>query len=744
MIDVIEINRRTDSIFQKKSYTVTNEIVLKNPTKNGYVFEYWYDSNNEELVNGTIVKGSAGDVVLYAKWAPMKFTLSYDSNGGTGEMASKEADMGTTFTLAPVTFTNGTYKFAGWSRTKGGTPEFSNGAIYTMGASDVTLYAVWVNTEYTIQWVLNGGQNNPDNPTGYSSNVGTTMFFDPLNRTGYTFGGWYTDSECKTEPIKSIEPGNRTNYVIYAKWTANQYKVTFKPNNGQANIETWVTYDSPYGYVPNVTLKGNTFRGWYYNDSVGIASTSIVNVAQNHVIEAKWQVNTYTISFNANGGTGNTNSKNIVFGTTYGTLPSVSRPGYEFLGWFDDNGIKINTYTIMNTDKNHILKAGWKALKCYINLGGDATGYYVEYSDGYDKPRATFGLPTPSKAGHTFGGWYLNDYYGPRIFSDTMIDYYQEEYKLVAEWYVNWYTVTITSEGEKGGYITDSYGNVISSGTSYAYGTWVQFNVHYNGDENNWWSIGGTTQSEGSVGWTIYDNVTIVVHSDKSCVASGTMITLADGTQKKIEDVKEDDILLVFNHETGKYEAAPILFIEADGWQEYNIINLEFSDGTKSRIIAEHAFFDVTLNKYVYIGNSSYHKYVGHEFAIMDEQMNMTTVTLEKAYKTYEYVGCYSLITSYHANYFVDGLLSIPGGINGIFNFFEYGENLAYDLEQMEKDIEKYGLYTYEDFAEYVPYEVYEYMFPAKYYKIAVGKGLITFEGILELIEHYLVAHGYA
>ena len=59
----------------------------------------------------------------------------------------------------------------------------------------------------------------------------------------------------------------------------------------------------------------------------------------------------------------------------------------------------------------------------------------------------------------------------------------------------------------------------------------------------------------------------------------------------------------------------------------------------------------------------------------------------------------------------------------------------------MAKDIETYGLYTYEDFAEYMPEEVYN-MFPAQYFKVAVGKGYITFDEIVSLIERYLVGHG--
>ena len=60
-----------------------------------------------------------------------------------------------------------------------------------------------------------------------------------------------------------------------------------------------------------------------------------------------------------------------------------------------------------------------------------------------------------------------------------------------------------------------------------------------------------------------------------------------------------------------------------------------------------------------------------------------------------------------------------------------------FDAEMMQSDIEKYGLYTYEDFADYLTYEQFA-AFNVQYFKIAVGKGNYTYEGILALIDNYL------
>ena len=211
------------------------------------------------------------------------------------------------------------------------------------------------------------------------------------------------------------------------------------------------------------------------------------------------------------------------------------------------------------------------------------------------------------------------------------------------------------------------------------------------------------------------------------------MITLADGSQKKVEDLTTEDRLLSFNHETGEYIETAILFIENDGSNWYNVINLEFANGATTRLIYEHALYDLDLNKYVYITEQNFADYVGHLFA----QQDGTATELLNAYITNEYVGCYSLVTEYHLNYFIEGMFSIPGGIEGLFNIFEYDENMVYDAQKMADDIETYGLFTYEDFADYGVSEEMFNAFPTKYLKVSIGKGYITMERIEYLIQRY-------
>ena len=84
--------------------------------------------------------------------------------------------------------------------------------------------------------------------------------------------------------------------------------------------------------------------------------------------------------------------------------------------------------------------------------------------------------------------------------------------------------------------------------------------------------------------------------------------------------------------------------------------------------------------------------------------------------------------TANHLNFVVDDMLSIEGGLLGLFNIFEYDPStLAFDKEKMQTDIDKYGLLDYEVFEKYFPKQIYD-LLPCKYLGVSIGKGLITWD----------------
>ena len=85
----------------------------------------------------------SADITLYAKWNPKKFTVTFDSNNGTGETAAQEFFYKVPQRLAENTFSTNGKDFLGWAKTSGGNIAYDDNSEYTIGAADVTLYAVW-------------------------------------------------------------------------------------------------------------------------------------------------------------------------------------------------------------------------------------------------------------------------------------------------------------------------------------------------------------------------------------------------------------------------------------------------------------------------------------------------------------------------------------------------------------------------------------------------------------------------
>ena len=204
-----------------------------------------------------------------------------------------------------------------------------------------------------------------------------------------------------------------------------------------------------------------------------------------------------------------------------------------------------------------------------------------------------------------------------------------------------------------------------------------------------------------------------------------------------VESLTGNEELLVWNLLTGKLDTAPMVFIDSDPAAMYKVINLYFSDGTQVKVISEHAFWDLNLNRYVYLREDAA-QYIGHWFNKQGAN-GWTKVQLIDVVVQEEYTTAWSPVTYGHLCYFVNGMLSIPGGIEGLFNIFEVDpETMMYDMEQMQADIAQYGLYTYEEFAAIfpIPEEIFD-AFNAQYFKVAIGKGMLTLERVGQLIERY-------
>ena len=223
--------------------------------------------------------------------------------------------------------------------------------------------------------------------------------------------------------------------------------------------------------------------------------------------------------------------------------------------------------------------------------------------------------------------------------------------------------------------------------------------------------------------------------TESTCIIKGTRILTPNG-YRYVEELKQGDLLIVFNHYTGKFDTSPIVFNDYDPKENFHVLYLTFSNGDKIGIVSEHGYFSTTKNKYVYITEVNVRNYLNDTFLAIDDEGLLKEVRLISFEIIEQNIQVYSPVTFKHLNLFTEKMLSMPGGINGIFNIFDMDKNHIVDKEKMNDDILQYGMFDYKDFEKYMSENFYE-AFNGKYLKVALGKGLLSKNKLAFLIEKY-------
>ncbi|MBK7452259.1 MAG: InlB B-repeat-containing protein [Anaerolineales bacterium] len=166
-----------------------------------------------------------------------------------------------------------------------------------MPAGDITLYAKWTANSYTITFDSNGGSVVTAITQPFGSAVSAPI---APTKTGYTFGGWYSDAGLNTAYTFTTMPA--ADITLYAKWTANSYTITFDSNGGSVVTAITQDFDTAVTAPTAPTKTGNTFGGWYSDAGLNTAYTFTTMPAANITLYAKWTANSYTITFDSNGG----------------------------------------------------------------------------------------------------------------------------------------------------------------------------------------------------------------------------------------------------------------------------------------------------------------------------------------------------------------------------------------------------------------------------------------------------------
>ncbi len=225
-----------------------------------------------------------------------------------------------------------------------------------------------------------------------------------LEKEGYEFVGWFTEPDGGGNQITNDMPTDDTIKKLYPHFIPKEYEISFDKQDGTESDKIKVTYDSVYENLPIPEREGYTFGGWYLDTDYTeeIRNGDKVKITDNTNLYAKWIPNKYTVTLDGNGGSVTPTSIEVTYNYIYSGLPTPTRTGYTFAGWFTaaSEGSQITNSTKVSITSNQTLYAHWN-INSYgvtintsnankstgslnINYGGNGTvtitptsGYYL-------------------------------------------------------------------------------------------------------------------------------------------------------------------------------------------------------------------------------------------------------------------------------------------------------------------------------------------------------------------------------
>ncbi len=274
----------TDKMLANSGDTLYN---ISTPTRTGYDFAGYYTSTNGGgtqvyTASGTPVSSTSAfssNTTIYAKWIPHTYTVSYNSNGGSGSMSSTSHTYGVSKNLSTCSFTRTGYTFSGWATSSSGSKQYNDGAsvsnLTAVDGGTVRLYAGWTANTYYVRYNSNGGSGSMSNST-HTYNSYKSLTSNAFSRTGYTFSGWATSSTGSMSytdgaSVRNLTSTNGATVDLYAVWTAVSVTITLD-NQSATNAGTTsvtATYDVSLLSITPPTRRGYSFRGYFTQTNGG-------------------------------------------------------------------------------------------------------------------------------------------------------------------------------------------------------------------------------------------------------------------------------------------------------------------------------------------------------------------------------------------------------------------------------------------------------------------------------------------
>lgn len=367
------------------------------PTREGHTFVGWF-ADVAATTPYAFTTMPTGNVTVYANWTKNTYNITLDSNGGSAlSQTAFTYGFGDELDLPRPTLLG--YNFVGWQAT-GTEVIYNNGNI--MPARNLTLEAQWVEKMYpVVYYIFEQDVTNSDIlPQTREYKLDELVTAATITNPGYTFDGWFDSVTKELFDFGFTMPDAAEPFVIFGKWTAIIYTVTYNLNDGVNDPENPVEFTVEDSIPLNAPQRpGFEFEGW---DSESVTVSNVGGTVSNLELTARWNPTKYAINYNLDGGTNNfDNLKDYTVETAF-TFLNPTRPGAIFNGWINEvTNLLINEITLGTTGELD-LKATWTI-----------TGYQLSLTTiSGESPTVTLlaqgqaiSLPTPTRTGYTFTSW---------------------------------------------------------------------------------------------------------------------------------------------------------------------------------------------------------------------------------------------------------------------------------------------------------------------------------------------------
>lgn len=454
------LNDGSNSDENPSVYTAGENIVLKNPSKEGAVFIGWY--RNEDFSDSSISMindSMKGNLTLYARWndnIKNSYLVSYDPNEGNGFMELEIFVMGQAKKLYENKFSRKGYIFTGWNLDKNGQGvSFYNQAevrnLTSIEGKVITLYAQWKPITYIIVFNPNGGTYNSSfNSLVYGNNlfmesvVYDSKAFIPsykyengnaiyvYNKGGYTIAYWtlYVDGSGERykpgDEIPNFTDLDGDTVTLYAQWKysivyhnlsgaeylygekSDYYNnmhlpLEYKVKNSLENLCCYSETDEIVLYPPEERLH-YSFSGWYDNSTFEGNPIEKISAGSTGLKElyAKWEIDTFTVTFDSQGGSF-VESQTVPYYSYFKKPQKPIKENAIFSGWYyysNKQKIRYDFDPYYSPTNDLTLYANWSIISISVLPESDIEVIKTQTENGY-----SFAAPV----GYEVLGWYWDN-----------------------------------------------------------------------------------------------------------------------------------------------------------------------------------------------------------------------------------------------------------------------------------------------------------------------------------------------